>query len=375
MANEQLSQEELDKLIQEAAEGIESGDSAEAGAGGDSAGPLGKDEQETIQEMGNLSIGAAISSLSALLGREINAPTPTLTECDSLDSFEEPFAGSAKTSAFVQYTAGMPHLALIVLKNTDVKNITNLMLGDETPPDDSPLSEMQTGAISEALSQMMNASAGSMASIISGSVEAGMPEVAEYDADIVVQRLAAANEGGYVQLTYALDMGDAGTVELVQILSMQDAKQQVAVLLSANPENTQDNPDMAMANAAAAVNIDGDAAGGEQVQSNPVMVQPVQFSSLDDQPSLYGEQNKNLELVMDVTLNLSVELGRTEISIKEVLELTRGSVIELDRIAGEPVDLMANGKLIAKGEVVVIEDNFGLRITSIVSPAERLRGL
>ena len=108
---------------------------------------------------------------------------------------------------------------------------------------------------------------------------------------------------------------------------------------------------------------------------NPVTVQPVQFQPLDGQPSFYGEMNKNLELVMDVSLSLTVELGKTEISIKEVLELTRGSVIELDRVAGEPVDLLANGKLIAKGEVVVIEDNFGLRITSIVSPADRLRGL
>jgi flagellar motor switch protein FliN/FliY len=115
--------------------------------------------------------------------------------------------------------------------------------------------------------------------------------------------------------------------------------------------------------------------GDHYVQSNPVTVQPVQFTPFDQQVSVYGEQNKNLDLVMDVTLNLTVELGKTELSIKEVLELTRGSVIELDRIAGEPVDLLANGKLIAKGEVVVIEDSFGLRITSIVSPADRLRGL
>jgi flagellar motor switch protein FliN/FliY len=88
-----------------------------------------------------------------------------------------------------------------------------------------------------------------------------------------------------------------------------------------------------------------------------------------------GEENRNLALVMDVSLGLTVELGKTTLPIKEILELTRGSVIELQRVAGEAVDLMANGKLIAKGEVVVIEDNFGLRITSIISPEDRLRGL
>lgn len=113
----------------------------------------------------------------------------------------------------------------------------------------------------------------------------------------------------------------------------------------------------------------------QQSPQNPVTVQPVEFPSFDSHVPAYGSINKNLELVMDVCLNLTVELGRTELPIKEVLELTRGSVIELNRVAGESVDLFANGKMIAKGEVVVIEDNFGLRITSIVSPADRLRGL
>ncbi|MCK7521020.1 MAG: flagellar motor switch protein FliN [Ignavibacteriales bacterium] len=95
----------------------------------------------------------------------------------------------------------------------------------------------------------------------------------------------------------------------------------------------------------------------------------------NDYSNVYGESNKNLDLLLDVKLKLTVELGRTEIPIKKVLELTRGSVIELDKAAGEPVELYANGKLIAKGEVVVIEDNFGLRITSISSPENRIKNL
>ena len=107
----------------------------------------------------------------------------------------------------------------------------------------------------------------------------------------------------------------------------------------------------------------------------PVTVQPVEFTSFDDAPVIYGETNKNLDLLMDIKLKLTVELGKSELPIKKVLELTRGSVIELDKVAGEPVELIANGKLIAKGEVVVIEDNFGLRITSIISPDSRLKNL
>jgi len=106
-----------------------------------------------------------------------------------------------------------------------------------------------------------------------------------------------------------------------------------------------------------------------------VTVQPVRFASFEDLSQAQGEANKNLDILMDIKLQLTVELGRTELPIKKVLELTRGSIIELEKVAGEPVELYANGKLVAHGEVVVIEDNFGLRITSITDPEERLKGV
>ncbi len=109
--------------------------------------------------------------------------------------------------------------------------------------------------------------------------------------------------------------------------------------------------------------------------SDTVTVQPVKFASFEDLQQAQGETNKNLDILMDIKLQLTVELGRTELPIKKVLELTRGSIIELEKIAGEPVELYANGKLVAHGEVVVIEDNFGLRITSITDPEDRLKGV
>lgn len=106
-----------------------------------------------------------------------------------------------------------------------------------------------------------------------------------------------------------------------------------------------------------------------------VTVQPVQFASFEDQEQVQGPQNQNLNILLDVKLQLTVELGRTELPIKKVLELTKGSIVTLNKAAGEPVELFANGKLIAYGEVVVIEDNFGLRITHITDPAKRLKSL
>lgn len=107
----------------------------------------------------------------------------------------------------------------------------------------------------------------------------------------------------------------------------------------------------------------------------PVTVKPIKFASFEDLNQTQGEINKNLDILMDIKLQLTVELGRTELPIKKVLELTRGSIIELEKVAGEPVELYANGKLVAHGEVVVIEDNFGLRITSITDPEDRLKGI
>ena len=110
----------------------------------------------------------------------------------------------------------------------------------------------------------------------------------------------------------------------------------------------------------------------EKPDPNTVMVQPVQFASFEDLDQVQGPQNQNLNILLDVKLQLSVELGKAELPIKKVLELTKGSIVSLNKAAGEPVELYANGKLIAFGEVVVIEDNFGLRITHITDPVKRL---
>ena len=110
----------------------------------------------------------------------------------------------------------------------------------------------------------------------------------------------------------------------------------------------------------------------EKLDPNTVTVQPVQFASFEDLDQVQGPQNQNLNILLDVKLQLSVELGKAELPIKKVLELTKGSIVSLNKAAGEPVELYANGKLIAFGEVVVIEDNFGLRITHITDPVKRL---
>ena len=135
------------------------------------------------------------------------------------------------------------------------------------------------------------------------------------------------------------------------------------------PEETAPEPEISIPE------LDEEPGNDSYDADETVTVQPVEFASFEDLNQVQGTPNKNLDILLDVKLQLTVELGRTELPIKKVLELTRGSIITLDKVAGEPVELFANGKLIAHGEVVVIEDNFGLRITNITDPEDRLANI
>lgn len=142
-----------------------------------------------------------------------------------------------------------------------------------------------------------------------------------------------------------------------------------------NTSNSDVNPEELETVAEPAIETPSIQEDAPKAEESTVTVQPVQFASFEDLDQVAGPQNQNLNILLDVKLQLTVELGRTELPIKKVLELTKGSIVTLNKAAGEPVELYANGKLIAYGEVVVIEDNFGLRITHITDPAKRLNSL
>lgn len=192
----------------------------------------------------------------------------------------------------------------------------------------------------------------------------------------MVKKPTEPNDNEEVLETPAEELEAAEATEDVSVEAQTDETVEM-------PEEVQETPDITLDEIKADTNVTVedilDKAAEENILSDesdaPVTVQPVQFASFDEHSNSQGEVNKNLDILMDVKLQLTVELGRTELPIKKVLELTRGSIIELEKVAGEPVELYANGKLVAHGEVVVIEDNFGLRITSITEPEDRLKGV
>jgi flagellar motor switch protein FliN len=345
---------------------------------------LTQEERDTISEMTSIAMGAAGSTLGILLGTEVDIPTLSVKEYATLAELDSPFGEESKTLVMVQYVKGLSATSVFIFKNSDIRKLAAMMLGSADEAAGPELTEMELGAAGELMNQMMNSAATSLASVIHEAVEINNPEVLAYSTDMLSQSLPQVLTEPFIASHIQMKTGVELPIEIMELRVASEVKAQVAKFMSIQPDygsSSDQEEELSIEDLIAQTGMSpGQAAGlagkvPKQQDVDPVMVRPVEFSSFDHQPTIYGEENKNLALVMDVSLNLSVELGKTELSIKEVLELTRGSVIELERVAGEPVDLMANGKLIAKGEVVVIEDNFGLRITSIVSPADRLKGL
>lgn len=356
---------------------------------------LSQEERDTVSEMTTVAMGAAASTLSILLGQEVDITPTAVNEYGTLADMDIPFGEDEKTLVMVQYVKGLYATSLLILRNADAKKMAETMLGSSGEDSGDALNELQTGAVGELMNQMMNSAATGLASMLHEAVEINNPEVLPYSSDTLVQCLPQLTTEPFIGCMLQLKIGQDAPIEILELRAMVEIKAQVEKVMNLSQESGSadglddsddfDNEELETMASVGAASGGGRSGGGggrnasrpsaPSMNVDPVTVRPVEFSSFEHQPSVYGDEHRNLDLVMDVTLNLTVELGKTELSIKDVLELTRGSVIELDRVAGEPVDLMANGKLIAKGEVVVIEDNFGLRITSIVSPADRLRGL
>jgi flagellar motor switch protein FliN/FliY len=189
-----------------------------------------------------------------------------------------------------------------------------------------------------------------------------------------VPRAAAALPAGEFQAAeYQLDLGDGKTHHIWEVYG-PSVSAEITKALDAGPAPAQAAPRQQAQAASPLGSMDfGSMGGGGGIMGSPTNVQSVQFPNLMPQPT--AQEAGNIGLIMDVYMEMTVELGRTRKLIKEILGMGEGTIIELDKLAGEPVDILVNHKLIAKGEVVVIDENFGVRVTEIVSPMERMSDL
>ncbi|CUH96097.1 Flagellar motor switch phosphatase FliY [Propionispora sp. 2/2-37] len=374
-----LSQEEIDALLK-------GGDTASSPAPQQTR-DLTDIERDALGEIGNISMGSAATSLSILLGRRVSITTPRVS-ISSLGEIQNQYP-LPYLVVEVGYTQGIAGTNLLAVRENDSLIIADLMMGNDGTNPPSELSELYMSAVGEAMNQMMGSVATSMSTIFKKKIDISPPVVNLVDfatskniSDI------ASNDDHIVRVAFRMEVENLIDSEIMQILPLDVAREMVDNLMNAvHPpaataaSNETKQTAQAAPTAAApvqsqpAVAYAQQAAGAapKQVIASNVPVQPVQFAPLQPQGITAGDTN--IGLLLDVPLQVTVELGRTRKLIRDILDLAPGAVVELDKLAGEPVDILANGKLIAKGEVVVIDENFGVRITDIISPLERATSL
>ncbi|WP_330938177.1 flagellar motor switch phosphatase FliY [Bacillus licheniformis] len=373
--NNRLSQDEIDALLKggddTAQEQPESG--------------LSLMEQDTIGEIGNISFGSSATALSTLLNQKVEITTPTVSVIEKShlnDEFPHPYV-----SIGVSYTEGFSGNNLLVIKQEDAAIIADLMMGGDGTNADPSLGEIHLSAVQEAMNQMMGSAATSMSTVFSKKINISPPEVDLLDVKEGEGTEQIPKEDPLVKVSFRLKVGDLINSHIMQLYPLTFAKDLIDELTNQDggeePVKTEEvqtpvqekpapNPNSAPAQTQR--QEPAPKRQGTAKVSEPVQVAPAEFQSFAPQTEAQPHL-QNLDMLMDIPLSVTVELGRTNRSVKEVLELSTGSIIELDKLAGEPVDILVNQRVVAKGEVVVIDENFGVRVTDILSQAERISKL
>ncbi|MFJ5791320.1 flagellar motor switch phosphatase FliY [Lysinibacillus sp. NPDC093197] len=361
--------------------------------------------QDALGEVGNISFGSSATALSALLGQKVDITTPSISMINR-NKLEEEFP-HPYVAVQVEYTIGLTGMNLLVIKQSDAAIIADLMLGGDGLNPKPDLGEIQLSAVQEAMNQMMGSAATSMSTVFNKKVDISPPTIDLMNISQNEGRDNIPEDDLLVKVSFRLRIGNLIDSNLMQLLPLKFSQNIVKSLLGETeaieepvaatiaPEAPIAPPPVQHTAPPAQQPVYQQPATPvqqpmyqeqqpmyqEQQQIHtqqrpvqPVNVQQAQFASFD--PNVISQSEaRNLNMLLDIPLQVTVELGRTKRSVKEILELASGSIIELDKLAGEPVDILVNSRLIAKGEVVVIDENFGVRITDVLSQAERLNNL
>ncbi|MGX1900353.1 flagellar motor switch phosphatase FliY [Thermolongibacillus altinsuensis] len=416
MSDDMLSQDEIDALLR----GIDEEPVPSSTLAIDEV--LTPIEQDAIGEIGNISFGSSATALSMLLNQkvEITTPSVSLIERDRVvEEFPHPYV-----AVQVNYTEGFLGTNLLVIKQEDASIIADLMLGGDGKNPSDVLGEIQLSAVQEAMNQMMGSAATSMSTVFNKKVDISPPTLHLLDLKEGEGSEHLPTEDVLVKVSFRLKIGELIDSSIMQLLPVDFAKELVQNLLNPPSTNESTSATMNMSNHTQSEQRSSSnespqsmgsthSAGYEQpstqstntqstntqstntqstntqststqqgphhfgmgaATNQPVNIQPAAFASFEPMP-LQETEARNLNMLLDIPLQVTVELGRTKRSVQEILNLSAGSIIELDKLAGEPVDILVNNKLIAKGEVVVIDENFGVRVTNIISPSDRLNKL
>ena len=380
-----LSQEEIDALT----------GGGETPADGEL---LSEAERDAVGEIANINMGTAATTLSTLLNNKVTITTPRVSYV-TINELSEQYDRPC-VFIHISYIEGIDGNNILILKEHDVKIITDLMMGGDGTNTEGDLSELHLSAISEAMNQMMGSAATSLSSMLERKVDISPPSASLVDLNDTIEDYAISSflEDQIVQVAFDMKIGDLVDSQIMQLYPCDFARElynkfmnntmggsgasepEPAPAPQPAPASAVISPEPAMAQQPAQPvmqqPVPGMMPGQGMMQGQPMMQQPymmpvqnVNVQTAQFQPFNAGVsplmQQENIDLIMDVPLEVTVELGRTNKSIKEILDFAPGTIIELDKLAGEPVDVLVNGKFVAKGEVVVIEESFGIRLTEI----------
>jgi flagellar motor switch protein FliN/FliY len=391
MSNSFLSQEEINALL--------SGEDTSSGESENTSSDESKLEIETITEtdkdllgeIGNISMGSASTALYQLINLQVNITTPVVT-VTTLREIKEAFE-TPNIVLDIEYVSGIIGRNVLIIKISDGLVISNLMMGgDGNVPDNHELSEIEISAVSEAMNQMIGSAATSMATMFGRKVDISPPTSKIVKDGLVPISSAIPEDEPIVRVSFRLTIGDIVDSNIMQIFPIKTAKSIVSIMTG--EDKVEEAPKVETAKAVQSQPIQP--IQNKEIYQQPEpqyqemqyqqqpqyeqqiqrMQQPVEVHQVAFEP-LVPQSNvppiKNIDLILDVPLDISVVLGRTKKSIQDILNLGTGSLIELDKLAEEPVEILVNGKQIALGEVVVVDENFGIRITNIVSSVERIK--
>ena len=384
MGDTTISQDEIDALLKASNSG--GGTAAPAADGGED---LTDEEKDTIGEVANISMGTAATTLFSLVNKKVEISTPVVSLArwdDIVNMYERPCV-----MVKISYTKGLNGSNILILKENDVKIITDLMMGGDGSNVDGEITELHLSAISEAMNQMMGSASTALSSMLNMVVDISPPQSDLIDLQEQVNGgdIDAFLNGTFVLIDFKMLIGDLVDSKMMQLYPISLAKEMCSLVANNMQEDSNATTEDLNYNPSAAPQPQqsqpqpvqqAPANNGVPYMQNPGSMppppsQPVVNSTVDVQGAQFTPfvsnitpqlANENIDLIMDVPLEVTVELGRTHKSIHDILEFAPGTIIELNKIAGEPVDVLVNGQYVAKGEVVVIEESFGVRITEIV---------
>lgn len=331
-----------------------------------------KEEIDALGEIGNISIGTSATTLYSLFRNKvvITAPNVSETTISQLKhAYPIPFI-----AVEVNYTKGLEGSNLMIIREQDAKIIANLMMGGDGQNVENELDEIGMSAVGEAMNQMMGSASTSLSTMLKKDIGISPPKLCRinFASDCVDSYFD--EEQKIVNVSFKMEVGNLIKSEIMLLMQIDFAKSLVSDLykitmpeeknasLKPKEEPRQDNK--AISQDEITDNKKNDTYSQNNEIKKSIVANPVKFETFDEETMTTN--SATMDLIMDVPLEVTVELGSTQKSIKEILQFGIGSIIELNKMAGEPVDILVNNKLVAKGEVVVIDENFGVRVTEII---------